>query len=175
MMIKSSVFRNCHSVYCDIYGVCAAGQTLLERYGMTETGMILSNPYEGERRAGFMGLAWHVTMKSLLFRNCHLVYSNIYGVCAAGQTLLERYGMTETGMILSNPYEGERRTGFVGVPLPGVIVKCVSSAAEDGADPNAASYLEGVCAVMLCLDRTRPLICTHHVYFNSSCVLQLIK
>jgi malonyl-CoA/methylmalonyl-CoA synthetase len=39
-----------------------------------------------------------------------------------GQTLLERYGMTEIGMGLSNPYEGERRAGAVGIPLPGVEV-----------------------------------------------------
>lgn len=36
------------------------------------------------------------------------------------QVLLERYGMTEIGMALSNPYKGERRAGFVGQPLPGV-------------------------------------------------------
>lgn len=39
-----------------------------------------------------------------------------------GQTLLERYGMTEIGMALSNPLHGERRPGFVGTPLPGVEV-----------------------------------------------------
>jgi malonyl-CoA/methylmalonyl-CoA synthetase len=38
----------------------------------------------------------------------------------AGQHVLERYGMTETLMNLSNPYEGERRPGSVGLPLPGV-------------------------------------------------------
>lgn len=37
-----------------------------------------------------------------------------------GQVLLERYGMTEIGMGLSNPYNGERRAGAVGQPLPGV-------------------------------------------------------
>ncbi|NUM45644.1 MAG: AMP-binding protein [Anaerolineales bacterium] len=37
-----------------------------------------------------------------------------------GHTLLERYGMTETGMNLSNPLHGERRMGSVGLPLPGV-------------------------------------------------------
>lgn len=37
-----------------------------------------------------------------------------------GQVLLERYGMSETGMILSNPLMGERRPGCVGLPLPGV-------------------------------------------------------
>ncbi len=39
--------------------------------------------------------------------------------------LLERYGMTEIGMALSNPYEGERRVGYVGLPLPGVEVRLV--------------------------------------------------
>src|SRR4030095_12600548 len=37
----------------------------------------------------------------------------------SGQTLLERYGMTEIGMALSNPLDGQRRAGFVGHPLPG--------------------------------------------------------
>ena len=39
---------------------------------------------------------------------------------ATGRTVLERYGMTETVMLVSNPYEGERRPGAVGLPLPGV-------------------------------------------------------
>ena len=38
----------------------------------------------------------------------------------AGVAVLERYGMTETLMNVSNPYEGERRAGTVGFPLPGV-------------------------------------------------------
>jgi malonyl-CoA/methylmalonyl-CoA synthetase len=43
----------------------------------------------------------------------------------SGHTLLERYGMTELGMALSNPLHGERRPGFVGAPLPGVEVRLV--------------------------------------------------
>ncbi|HVW32347.1 MAG TPA: AMP-binding protein, partial [Acidimicrobiia bacterium] len=46
----------------------------------------------------------------------------------SGQRVLERYGMTETGMNVSNPYEGERRPGTVGFPLPGVELRL----AEDG-------------------------------------------
>lgn len=38
----------------------------------------------------------------------------------AGHAILERYGMTETNMNLSNPYTGARRAGTVGMPLPGV-------------------------------------------------------
>jgi malonyl-CoA/methylmalonyl-CoA synthetase len=40
-----------------------------------------------------------------------------------GYTLLERYGMTETGMNCSNPLNGEQRIGSVGLPLPGVEVR----------------------------------------------------
>jgi malonyl-CoA/methylmalonyl-CoA synthetase len=40
-----------------------------------------------------------------------------------GFAILERYGLTETGMITSNPYDGERRAGTVGFALPGVHVR----------------------------------------------------
>jgi malonyl-CoA/methylmalonyl-CoA synthetase len=40
-----------------------------------------------------------------------------------GQRILERYGMTETNMNTSNPYEGERKAGTVGLPLPGVDIR----------------------------------------------------
>jgi malonyl-CoA/methylmalonyl-CoA synthetase len=46
-----------------------------------------------------------------------------------GHVLLERYGMTEIGMALSNPLEGPRIAGTVGTPLPGVEVRLVG---EDG-------------------------------------------
>jgi malonyl-CoA/methylmalonyl-CoA synthetase len=42
---------------------------------------------------------------------------------ATGQAILERYGMTETNMNTSNPYDGERRPGTVGFPLPGVALR----------------------------------------------------
>ncbi len=42
---------------------------------------------------------------------------------AVGSSVLERYGMTETLLSVSNPYEGERRPGTVGFPLPGVEVQ----------------------------------------------------
>lgn len=48
-----------------------------------------------------------------------------------GHRVLERYGMTETGMLTSNPYSGERRPGSVGLPLPGVTLRIAD--AETGA------------------------------------------
>ena len=50
-----------------------------------------------------------------------------------GHTILERYGMSETLMLISNPYEGERRAGTVGLPLPGVSVRLAS---PDGGAPT---------------------------------------
>ena len=47
-------------------------------------------------------------------------------------TLLERYGMTEIGMALSNPLHGLRKPGFVGKPLPGVIARIEGDAKEGG-------------------------------------------
>jgi malonyl-CoA/methylmalonyl-CoA synthetase len=48
-----------------------------------------------------------------------------------GHTILERYGMTETGMNTSNPLAGERRAGTVGLALPGVSVRVVSDSGAD--------------------------------------------
>jgi malonyl-CoA/methylmalonyl-CoA synthetase len=50
-----------------------------------------------------------------------------------GHTILERYGMTETGMNTSNPYEGGRVPGAVGLPLPGVEIRI--------ADPETGAIL----------------------------------
>ena len=47
-----------------------------------------------------------------------------------GHALLERYGMTEIGMALSNPLRGERRPARVGQPLPGVTVRCVDETGD---------------------------------------------
>lgn len=44
----------------------------------------------------------------------------------SGQTLLERYGMTEIGMAISNPYKGERRPGYIGRPLDSVLARIVN-------------------------------------------------
>ncbi len=48
-----------------------------------------------------------------------------------GQRILERYGMTETGMLTSNPLDGERRAGSVGPALPGTEVRVVDDAGGD--------------------------------------------
>lgn len=49
----------------------------------------------------------------------------------SGHKLLERYGMTELGMAISNPYHGERRPGSVGQPLPGVSVRLMDDTGNE--------------------------------------------
>jgi malonyl-CoA/methylmalonyl-CoA synthetase len=53
-----------------------------------------------------------------------------------GQRILERYGMSETVMLTSNPYDGNRAAGTVGLPLPGVGVRVVDDAGRELAAPE---------------------------------------
>jgi malonyl-CoA/methylmalonyl-CoA synthetase len=57
-----------------------------------------------------------------------------------GHRILERYGMTETTMLTSNPLDGDRRAGTVGLPLPGIEVRVVG---DDGR-PLATGEVGGV-------------------------------
>ena len=61
-----------------------------------------------------------------------------------GHTILERYGMSETIMNISNPYEGERRPGTVGFPLPGVSVRLLNHELQAVGDGETGElYLRG--------------------------------
>lgn len=57
-----------------------------------------------------------------------------------GHTILERYGMSETAMLTSNPYEGERRGGTVGFALPGVTLRVLG----DGGQALPAGEVGGI-------------------------------
>jgi malonyl-CoA/methylmalonyl-CoA synthetase len=59
-------------------------------------------------------------------------------------TILERYGMSETLMNISNPYTGERRAGSVGFPFPGVSVRILDADGNDVADGAAGEiFMKG--------------------------------
>ena len=58
-----------------------------------------------------------------------------------GHTILERYGMSETLMLISNPYAGERRAGTVGLPLPGVSVRLVDTNGREIAGGESGEVL----------------------------------
>ncbi|MFT5163485.1 MAG: malonyl-CoA/methylmalonyl-CoA synthetase [Alteromonadaceae bacterium] len=53
-----------------------------------------------------------------------------------GQVLLERYGMTEIGMGIANPYDGQRRAGYVGQPLEGVVAALFDEDDKQIDEPN---------------------------------------
>ena len=74
---------------------------------------------------GFAGMRLMVSGSAALPASVHKKWTAL-----TGQDLLERYGMTETGMIISNPLHGERRPGAVGQPLPTVEVRLKSETGE---------------------------------------------
>lgn len=59
-----------------------------------------------------------------------------------GHRILERYGMTETNMNTSNPYDGDRRAGTVGFPLPGIELKVTDSATGDPISQGEIGVIE---------------------------------
>lgn len=83
---------------------------------------------------GFSAMRLMVSGSAALPASVHGKWSQL-----TGQKLLERYGMTEIGMALSNPYHGERRPGAVGQPLPGVEIRLVS---DDGSVTNTSKLSE---------------------------------
>jgi len=79
-----------------------------------------SLPPDERRRCtdGFSSLRLVVSGSAALPPSVHRRFTEL-----TGQSILERYGMTEIGMALSHPLRGERRPGTVGVPLPDVEVR----------------------------------------------------
>jgi malonyl-CoA/methylmalonyl-CoA synthetase len=59
-----------------------------------------------------------------------------------GHAILERYGMSETGINTSNPYDGERRPGTVGMPLPGVALRVVDADSGAALGDGAVGMIE---------------------------------
>ena len=59
-----------------------------------------------------------------------------------GHRILERYGMTETNMNTSNPYNGERRAGTVGFPLPGVEIKITNGDTQQLVEQGSIGHIE---------------------------------
>jgi malonyl-CoA/methylmalonyl-CoA synthetase len=61
-----------------------------------------------------------------------------------GHNILERYGMSETLMNISNPYVADRRPGSVGLPMPGVSVRLLNENGQPVADNETGEiYLQG--------------------------------
>lgn len=76
---------------------------------------LLKSPRLGEAS---LGMRLFVSGSAPLLAETHLEWSRL-----TGHSILERYGMTETNMNTSNPYDGDRVPGTVGFPLPGVSLR----------------------------------------------------
>jgi malonyl-CoA/methylmalonyl-CoA synthetase len=74
----------------------------------------------GLTRDAVSGVRLFVSGSAPLLAETHAAWAE-----RTGHAILERYGMTETNMNTSNPYDGERRPGTVGFPLPGVEIRVV--------------------------------------------------
>jgi malonyl-CoA/methylmalonyl-CoA synthetase len=79
---------------------------------------------DGLTRAACSSMRLFVSGSAPLLAETHAQFEE-----RTGHRILERYGMTETGMLTSNPLAGERRPGTVGLPLPGTAVRVVD---DDG-------------------------------------------
>lgn len=84
--------------------------------------------HAGLTRAACRSMRLFVSGSAPLLAETHRAFAE-----RTGHAIVERYGMTETGMNTSNPYDGERRAGTVGPPLPGTDVRI--------ADPETGAVL----------------------------------
>jgi malonyl-CoA/methylmalonyl-CoA synthetase len=86
--------------------------------------------HTGLNREVTAGVRLFVSGSAPLLMETHREFSR-----RTGHEILERYGMTETLMNTSNPYDGLRKPGSVGIPLPGIAVRVAG--ATGAAEPNA--------------------------------------
>jgi len=98
----------------DVLGSIAAHQATLLFGVPTTWGRLAATGRAGELAGLRLGVSGSAPLDPGLFAAIE---------AASGHRLLERYGMTETVMNVSNPHDGERRPGTVGLPLPGVDVR----------------------------------------------------
>ena len=83
------------------------------------------------------GMRLFVSGSAPLLAETHQAWSE-----RTGHAILERYGMTETNMNTSNPYDGERRPGTVGFPLPGIDIRVVDPERGRECGPDQIGVLE---------------------------------
>lgn len=99
--------------------------------------MAMDAQRRGQVTQGFGKMRLMVSGSAALPASVHQQWSEL-----TSQDLLERYGMTEIGMALSNPYHGQRRSGTVGQPLPGVETRLCSEKGQVICDENTAGEIQ---------------------------------
>ncbi len=135
-----------HGLIVGLHCALAAGATVLLRAKYDDTA-IVRDLLSGEPTLFFAVPTIYVRLVEALRQRPDRDLSNMRLFCSGsaplaaethaafaeltGQTILERYGMTETGMNLSNHYAGPRIAGSVGTPLPGVFMRIVDKENQD--------------------------------------------
>jgi malonyl-CoA/methylmalonyl-CoA synthetase len=142
-LIHALPIYHTHGLFVACNVVLMAGATMLFQHKFDADAVLAAMP----RATALMGvptfytrLVDHPGLTREAARDMRLFISGSAPLLAAthdafkhktGHAILERYGMTETNMITSNPYDGERIAGTVGFPLPGVSLRIAQ--AETGA------------------------------------------
>ncbi|MQB44809.1 malonyl-CoA synthase [Rhizobium sp. ICMP 5592] len=93
--------------------------------------------HEGLNRDAVANMRLFISGSAPLLTETHVSFQQ-----RTGHAILERYGMTETNMNTSNPYDGERRAGTVGFPLPGVTVRITDPATGATLSPEETGMIE---------------------------------
>ena len=93
--------------------------------------------HEGLTRDAVHHMRLFVSGSAPLLAETHQQFSE-----RTGHAILERYGMTETNMNTSNPYDGERRAGTVGFPLPGVELRITDPASGTSLPQGETGMIE---------------------------------
>jgi malonyl-CoA/methylmalonyl-CoA synthetase len=144
-----------------VHGLFVATNTLLAAQGamhflpkfdvdavlglMQDSTMLMGVPTFYTRLLGHPGLTREVTRRMRLFvsgsapllAETHMAFERV-----TGHAILERYGMTETQMNTSNPFEGPRVPGTVGPALPGVEVRVVDPESGDALPLGETGMIE---------------------------------
>lgn len=142
-----------HGLFVALHGALLAGASVLFHRGfdpaaviadMARATVLMGVPTHYTRLASAPGISPAACAHMRLFLSGSaplLAEAHERFTAATGHHILERYGMTETGMITSNPYDGERVAGTVGYALPGEDVRVIG---EDGqpAAPGEPGVLE---------------------------------
>jgi len=133
-----------HGLCAGLFGTLTAGAvaTVFDRFhevavlgAATTSTMFFGVPTMYHRLAATDGAAQLGSLRLCVSGSAPLAADLWHRFAADGVVVLERYGMTETLLTLSNPLEGERRPSSVGLPLPGV------EAALDGVDEQGIGEL----------------------------------
>jgi len=143
VLIHALPIYHVHGLFVALHGALLNGSTMLWHRGFDADAVLADLPratilmgvptfyvrlaaHPGLTRAAAAGMRLFVSGSAPLLDATFADFE-----AKTGHRILERYGMTEAGMICSNPYDGARLPGTVGYPLPGVAARVAD---ETGAE-----------------------------------------